>query len=125
MGQRRPHHDVRSQEMAPGIKVIFLRIRHVRVDDGDGEKPRTLVEDLDRELGGSFAEKGADEGAGLDGVAAEGDGHVDDGVEVGEEVGDDVHLCEALDEEEAFVGAPFLEGEVAVDGAVHVAWFDG
>lgn len=51
-------------------------------------------------------------------------GDVDGGcwVEGREEIGNDGHLCEALEGNEAGAGAPFEVREVAVDGAREVAW---
>ena len=54
-------------------------------------------------------------------MPAEGEGDFGDGVNVRKEIGDDVHLGDALQLDFAAVLAPLLVGEVAVDGTVHVA----
>ena len=77
---------------------------------------------MDSQPSGLFADAGVYEFAGLDGAPAEGEEDFGGGVEVLEHVGDDVHLGYTLHEDAAFVGAPFLVGEMAVDGAVHVSW---
>ena len=55
------------------------------------------------------------------GVVGEGEGGGDCGVDVWEDVGDDVHLVDALEEDFAFVVVPLEGGEVAVDWFGHVA----
>ena len=122
MRGRRIDQHVRREEMAASVEGVVFWIGDIGINDSNRNEAGPFVENLDSELRGPFAEEGGDEGAGLDGVAAEGDGDVGREIEVWEEVGDDEHLGQALQEEKAFVGAPFLEGEVAVDGAGHVAW---
>lgn len=108
--------------MAAVFEAIGFRVRDVGVYDHDADEPGSFVEDLYVQSGGLLADAGLCEGAGLDVVPAEGEGHFGDHVDVREDVGDDVHLGDALLLDFAPVGAPLLVGEVAVDGAVHVAW---
>lgn len=108
--------------MTAVLEAIGLRVRDVGVHDHDADEPGSFVEDLHVESRGLFADAGLCEGAGLDVVPAEGEGHFGDHVDVGEDVWHDVHLGDALLLDFAPVGAPLLVGEVAVDGAVHIAW---
>ena len=74
------------------------------------------------QAGGVFADDGVDDLAGWDLHLAEVELHVGGGFELGQHVGDNVELGNALRDEAVVVGAPFLLGEMAVDGFVHVAW---
>lgn len=107
--------------MAARGECVAGFVGDVGVHDGDGDEPGAFVEDLDAQAGGDFADAGVDEGAGGDGAAAEGEVGGCCGEEVGEQVGDEVVLGNALEEEGEGVGFVLLEGEVAVYGAGHVA----
>ena len=103
------------------LKPIGLCIRDIWVHDHDANESSTSIEDLDMQTRWFLTDCGGYESAGLDVVAAEGDGDFGDHVDVGEDVGHDVHLGDALFLDFAAVGAPGLEGEVAVDGAGHIS----
>ena len=55
-------------------------------------------------------------------MAPEGEGDFCDGIDVREDIGDDVHLGYTLELDFAPVLAPLFVCEMAVDGAVHVSW---
>jgi hypothetical protein len=48
-------------------------------------------------------------------------GSLDYGIDFRQDIGYDVHLLDTLDEQHAFVGAPFPVREVPVDGLVQIA----
>ena len=117
---RRERH-IDGHEVAPLSEAVGVEVGDVSIDNDNGDEALALVEDLHAQARRELADEAVDEGADGDLDTAEEELDVGDGVEFGEEVGDDVELREALEDDFAVVGAPFLVGEVAVDGFVHVA----
>lgn len=107
--------------MAAVAESVGLDVGDVWIDNGDGDIALALVVGLDVEACWDFRDAAVDEFTGLDGARAKGKADVDNGVDGGQNVGHDVHLGDALHEDEAVILAPLLVGKVAVDGFVHVA----
>lgn len=114
--------DVGCEEVAALGEGVLLSVGDIGIEDYDGDEALALVEDLDAEAGGFLADEAVDDLAGGDLELAEVELDVGGGLELGEHVGDDVELVDALGDEAVVVGAPFLLGIVAIDGLVHVAW---
>lgn len=109
--------------MAPVVEGVGGLVGDVRIHDDDGEESFALVEDLDPQAGWDLAHARVDEFPRLDVAPAEGEADFGNRVEEGENVRDDVHLGDALHDEETAVGAPFAVCVVSVYGAIHVTWF--
>ena len=121
-GAGRGDGDVDSEVVAPVIEGVGGGVWDIWGGDDNADEAFAFVEGLDVESGELLANAGIDEFAGRDVLAAEGEGDFGGDVEVRQDVRDEVHLGHALHDDEAFVGAPFLLGEVAVDWAVHVSY---
>lgn len=113
--------DVASQEVAAVVETILGDVGNIGVDDSNRDVSLALVVSLDVESGRNLADTRVDEFTRLDSAVAKGEIDRDGGVDGGENIGSDIHLGDALNEEVALVLAPFLVGQKAVDGLVHVA----
>lgn len=116
--------DVAGEEVAAVVEAVFCYIGDVGIDDGDCDVALALIVDLNVESGRDLTDAGIDKFTRLYGAVAKSEIDVYDRVEGREDVWNDIHLGDALDEEVALVFAPFLVCEKAVDGFAHVAWID-
>ena len=109
--------------MTAVVEAVGGLVGNIRVHYGDRDQSFALIEDLDVEASGELADARVDKFSGLHGTAAKREAHFGDGIEIGENVGDKVHLSDALHNKETPVGAPLAIREVAVYRTVHVPWF--
>ena len=113
---------VDGEEVAAGLEAVGGFVGNVGIEDGDGYEARAFVEDLDAQAGGLFRDGCVDDGAGGDLATAKAERDIGCRTEVREEIGDEVELRYSLDLYFLVVFGPFALREVAVYGAVHVAW---
>ena len=113
--------DVDGQEVALGSKAVLLHVGYIRVHDGDGDQALALVEDPHVQLRRHLAHAGLDKGSRLHVVPLEGESNLRRRVQVGEDVGNDGHLGQALHHHGSSVRPPFAICEISVDGPVHVS----
>lgn len=107
--------------MTSRVKAIGLWIWYIWVDDNYADQPWSFIEDLNIESDWIGAHARVHEGARLDIVSSEGEGDFCDRVDMREEIGNDMHLGNALQLDFTAILAPLFVGEVAIDGTVHVS----
>lgn len=103
------------------VETVLLDIGNIGIDHGNRHKFLTPVEELHVKFWCRCADAGVDELSGLNGRPAEIELSVDDGVAVGKDIRDNLHLCDSLDKDLAAVLPPFPVGQITVDGLAHIA----
>ena len=107
--------------MTSGVEAIGFLVRDICIHNHDTDEPGSSVEDLDTQSHWFGTHARVHEGAGLDVASSEGEGDFRDGVDMGQEIGDNVHLGDALHLDFAAVLTPLFVREMAINGAFHVS----